>query len=235
MRPGSPPDGPSIRVLLVQNQAPIRRSWRRALKGDLDIEVAGECDSGEAAIEQHRQLEPDVLVVDIMLAEDGIDGIETTRRVLDATPDAKVLVLSGSAASRHVKQAVDVGARGYLVQSTSTDSIGLAVRAVERGAFYFDETAGPLALGRGGVEHAPDVEDVMRSYNLTARELEILQRVAVGKTNLDIGRQLHLSVGTVRSHVNNILRKTDLDNRTQAAYFAFKRGLLDNAPREGST
>ena len=75
----------------------------------------------------------------------------------------------------------------------------------------------------------------MRSYNLTARELEILQRVAVGKTNLDIGRQLHLSVGTVRSHVNNILRKTDLDNRTQAAYFAFKRGLLDNAPREGST
>jgi len=218
---------PPIRVLLVEDQAPVRRSWRRALKGEAGIDIAGECDSGEAALEQHRQLKPDVLVMDIELAEGGIDGIETTRRVLDELPDAKVLIVSASTSNRHINRAVDAGARGYLVQSTSTDSIGLAVRAIERGAFYFDETSGPLALGRGEARRSPDVEEVMRSYNLTARELEILQRVAVGKTNIDIGRQLHLSVGTVRSHVNNILRKTDLDNRTQAAYFAFKRGLLD--------
>jgi DNA-binding NarL/FixJ family response regulator len=216
----------SIRVLIADDH-PLFRDGMRGLLGSLpDMEVVGEASSGEQAIELARELQPDVILMDIKMP--GINGIEATREILHTSPRIGVLVVTMFEDDDSVFAAMRTGARGYLLKDSSGQEVGHAIRAVASGEAIF----GPgVAQRLISFFSAPSPAVSLRTFpELTAREEEVLSLVAQGKSNQQIAKELFLSLKTVRNHVSNIFLKLQVADRAQAVIRAREAGLGHEKP-----
>ncbi len=209
-----------ITVLIVDDHAMVRQGLRTFLELQDDIEVVGEADNGVDAVEQARQLRPDVVLMDLVMPE--MDGMAATRQICASHPGTKVIALTSFAEDDKVFPAIKAGASGYLLKDVSPSDLVDAVRAIHRGETQLHPDIAKKLMNQiahGTEEPTPD--------ELTERELEVLRLIAGGLSNRQIAQELVISEKTVKTHVSNILSKLHLADRTQAAIYALKKGLAE--------
>ncbi len=216
-----------IRVLIVDDQALIRTGIAALLARKADIEVVGQASNGQEAIEQAAALEPDVVLMDVMMPV--MDGVEATRQLSAKGPRPAVIILSTFRDDEHVFRGIAAGARGYLLKDVDHRTLADAVRTVAGGgALLAPEITAQILphLGRLGAQTTPQpAPQPDRLALLTERERSILAMLAQGRTNHEISEALALSVGTVKNHISSILSKLDVRDRTQAALWARQQGV----------
>ncbi len=210
-----------IRILIVDDHAIVRKGLRALLEAKSDIEVVGEAANGEEAIQQASLLRPDVILLDLVMPQK--DGIEAIGEILHDDPEARILVLTSFADDDKVYAAIKGGAMGYLLKDSRPQELLGAIRAVHEGQLSI-MPAIALKLVR---ELNHDSPEPRTRDPLTPREVVVLRLLAQGLTNQTIAQQLFISDRTVTTHVSNILGKLHLANRTQAALYALKEGLVD--------
>ncbi|OUL24959.1 response regulator transcription factor [Nostoc sp. 106C] len=206
-----------IRILLVDDQVLIRQGIKSLLESNSDMQVIGEAENGQRALEQIPTLQPDIVLMDIRMPV--MDGVAATGAIAQNYPDTKVLVLTTFDDDEYVSQAMRLGARGYLLKDTEPDELALAIRSVYKGH---------TQLGPGLFEKAillstiptPSIDPPKELAQLTARELDVLHLIASGANNREIAASLFLSENTVKNYVTNILSHLNLRDRTQAALLA---------------
>ncbi|HTZ50600.1 MAG TPA: response regulator transcription factor [Spirochaetia bacterium] len=217
-----------IRILIADDHAIVRKGLKALLATEKDMTVAGEAENGAEAVDKAAELEPDVILMDIVMPE--MDGIEATRRITARRPEARVLVLTSFAADDKVFPAVKAGALGYLLKDSSPEQLLEAIRQVHRGEPSLEPSIARKVLQElsnpGGAAGKPTTDP------LTERELDVLRLIAQGLSNKEIASKIFVAEWTVRSHVSNILGKLHLASRTQAALYALRSGLasLDDVP-----
>lgn len=212
-----------IRVLLVEDQEIVRRGLKTLLEIKPDLQVVAEAGNGQVAIEQVESLHaiaqpPDVVLMDIRMPI--MDGVTATQRICQQFPGTKILVLTTFDDSKYVAQALQFGAKGYLLKDTPAEELAEAIRLIHKGYTQF----GPGILEKMVAKMPapePDQEQLPPGMaELTNREREILRMIAKGSSNREIAQALFLSDGTVRNHISHILTRMDLRDRTQAAIVA---------------
>lgn len=217
----------AIRILITDDQAIVRKGIRALLATEPDIEVVGEAENGLEAVDQMEQLQPDVVLMDLMMPE--MDGIEAIQRITTVKSKARILVLTSFATDDKVFPAIKAGALGYLLKDSSPEELVQAIRQVHRGESSLHPTIARKVLQE--LSRPPAPQEQRTEAPLTEREVEVLRLVARGLNNQLIANQLVISEATVRTHVSNILSKLHLASRTQAALYALQQGLasLDDA------
>lgn len=210
----------AIRILVADDHAIVREGLRALIGGKPDMELIGEAADGDQAAAQARALQPDVVLMDVMMPRK--DGIEAIREIRRANRQVRILVLTSFGDESQVLSAIKAGALGYLMKDSSPQELIEAIRSVYRGEAPLQPAiARKLILKFGeSQEGAPEVDA------LTERESIVLKFVARGLSNDAIARELGVAEGTVRVHVSNILGKLHLENRTQAALYALREKLV---------
>ncbi|NLS76273.1 MAG: response regulator transcription factor [Chloroflexi bacterium] len=209
-----------LSVLLADDHAVVRQGLRAFLELQGDITVVGEAGDGQEAIEMAQELLPDVVLMDLVMPH--LDGIEATRQICRLSPGTRVMVLTSFAEDDKLFPAIKAGAMGYLMKDVSPAELAEAVRAVHRG----ETPLHPEIAKKLMREFADPAVGTLQREDLTDREMDVLALIAQGLSNRDIAVQLVLSPKTVKTHVSNILSKLHLADRTQAAIYALKRGIL---------
>jgi DNA-binding NarL/FixJ family response regulator len=200
-------------VLLADDHSLVRRGFRRILEDDPSIVVVGEASDGEEAIRLAAELRPQVIVMDCAMP--GTSGLVATRRILEQTPDAAILMLSMHAEDTLVRQAIAAGARGYILKSALDLDLAAAVSRVAAGETVLDpRLARPVAL-KGE-----------RTHGLTARELEVLQLICDGHSNREIAKTLDLSANTIAVHRANIMNTLGIHKTAELVVYAIQHGLV---------
>jgi DNA-binding NarL/FixJ family response regulator len=215
---GSRPE-PQITTLLVDEDAMFRHGIRELLE-ESGIRIAGEAGGGEQGVAQAVDLSPDVVVTAVRMR--GVSGVEATRRIREVAADARVLMLSSSRDSADTKGAMQAGACGYVLKDDSPEEIVAAIRAAAAGGSPLSPRVAADLLEHLRAGPASDGA----TPELTARERSVLELLATGRYNTQIAGELSISVHTVKRHVSNLLAKLEVENRTQAAVEATRRGLL---------
>jgi NarL family two-component system response regulator LiaR len=205
-------------VLLVDDQAIVRKGIRALLAEVAGIEVVGEARDGQEAIAQSQALHPDVTVMD--LAMQTMDGIEAIRRITARQPGARILVLTSFAGEDKVFPAIKAGALGYLLKDSEPSDLIRAIEQVGRG----EPSLPPSIAAQVLKELRRPTEHTRPANALTAREVEVLRQVARGLSNRDIAAQLVTTEATIKTHVSSILSKLQLANRVQATLYALQEG-----------
>ena len=203
-----------ISVLLVDDHSLVRRGFRRMLEDEPDIAVAGEAGDGEEAIRLSEKLLPRVILMDCALP--GMSGLDATRRILEKLPDTIVLMLSMHPEETLVRQALEAGARGYMLKNAIDLELGTAIRKVVAGEIVLDPQLSQPAALKGE-----------RDYGLTTRELEILQLIVDGKSNKEIAAQLKLSANTVAVHRANMMDALGIHKTAELVVYAIRNGLVN--------
>ncbi|HEY9892602.1 MAG TPA: response regulator transcription factor [Candidatus Sericytochromatia bacterium] len=206
-----------IRILLVDDRHIIRRGIKSILECYSDMQVIGEAENGQEAIDQIPILQPDIVLMDIRMPV--MDGVAATGAIAQSYPDTKVLVLTTFDDDEYVSQAMRLGAKGYLLKDTEPDELALAIRAVYKGHTQLGPGLFEKALMTPAVTN-PTVVSPPELEQLTPRELEVLRLIASGANNREIAQTLFLSENTVKNYVTNILSRLNLRDRTQAALLA---------------
>ena len=220
-----------IRVLLVDDQALVRRGFRMILELDDDLEVCGEAGDGAAALARAAETRPDVILMDLRMSP-GMDGIEATRR-LTQTPGstAKVLVLTTFDEDDNVYGALRHGASGFLLKDVEPDDLTHAIRVVARGEALLGSRITRRLIDRHVTQ--TDAAGAARiDQALSPREREIFRMLARGSSNTEVAERLFLSPATVKTHVQRVLTKLDLRDRVQAVILAYEAGII--RPGEGT-
>jgi DNA-binding NarL/FixJ family response regulator len=203
-----------IRVLLVDDHGLVRRGFRRMLEDEPDMEVVGEAGDGEEAIRLAEELKPDVVVMDCALPK--VNGLDATREILENSPDTAVLMLSMHSENTWVKQAIEAGAKGYILKNAMNLELGPAVRRVAAGGTIFDPQVVQQSTLKGE-----------RDSGLTPRELEVLQMIVNGKSNKEIASELDLSANTVAVHRANIMNALGIHKTAELVVYAIRAGLVN--------
>jgi len=203
-----------LRVLLVDDHALVRRGFRRMLEDEPTFQVAGEASDGLEAVELALELRPDVIVMDCALPQ--MNGIEASRRILAKLPETAVLMLSMHSEDTLVKQAMEAGARGYILKNAMDLDLVSAIKKVAEGQTVLDPQ-----IARGGALKGE------RDTGLTPRELEILQHIVAGKSNKEIATELSLSVNTVSVHRANIMDALGIHKTAELVVYAIRNGLVN--------
>jgi len=218
--------GNKIRVLVADDHAIVRQGIYALLETEPDIQVVGEAQDGRQAIAEAQRLQPDVVLMDLVMPV--VDGVEAIRRIRACQPQVRVLVLTSFGGENQVFPAIKAGALGYILKDSTPAELVQAIRQVDRG-----ESALHPAIARKLVQELAGPSDRASAADpLTKREMEVLQLVAVGRCDREIADRLGISEATVRTHVSNILAKLHVYSRTQAAVYALREGLasLYDAP-----
>ena len=205
-----------IRLLLVDDHAILREYLRAGLERELDIKVLGEARDGETALARVLELVPDLVLTDINMP--GIDGIELAQRIMSASPGVKVLALSSHLEQRFVAQMLAVGALGYVNKAAGRDELLRAIRAVAAGQRYLCKEVVAMLRKSPAGEGA--------QVKLGWREIEVLKKLALGKTWTEIAESLYIAPGIVEVHQRNILRKLDLHDTAGLTQYAVRNGLI---------
>jgi NarL family two-component system response regulator LiaR len=214
----------SIRILIVDDHAIVREGQRALIGTEPGMEMVGEAADGVQAVEMARSLQPDVILLDLVMPRKG--GVEAIEEIKAENPMARILVLTSFAEDEKVYAAIKAGALGYLLKDASPQEILGAIREVYRG-----EPSMSPAIAQKLVRELQRSSDLPPTEEpLTGREIEILKLVAQGLTNPEIAEKLVISERTVGTHVSNILSKLHLANRTQAALYAWREGLVHPEP-----
>ncbi|MBM7645046.1 two-component system response regulator DegU [Scopulibacillus daqui] len=224
----------TTKIVLIDDHRLFREGVRRILELEDEFEVVAEADDGSEAEDIILKNEPDVVLMDINMP--GINGVETTRRLIRKNPEVKVLILSIHDDETYVTHALKSGASGYLLKEMDADSLIEAVKVVaDGGAYIHPKVTHNLVnefrrLATSGNKRIPsgfrDIEYRKPLHILTRRECEVLQLMTDGKNNRAIGDALYISEKTVKNHVSNILQKMNVDDRTQAVVEAIKNGWV---------
>jgi DNA-binding NarL/FixJ family response regulator len=220
--------GGRISVLVVDDHLVVRRGLLAFLDSEPDLEVVGDAAGGTQALDLLARLDsegrrPDVVLMDLQM--EPLDGIESTRQVRARYDDVEVVALTSFGEEERVHAALEAGASGYLLKDADADEVASAVRAAHRGELQLDPAVARRLLS--SLRAAPRTD---LTAELTTRELEVLRLLGAGKANKEIAAELSISERTARTHVSNILGKLRLSSRTQAALWAFREGLVDDAP-----
>jgi DNA-binding NarL/FixJ family response regulator len=215
-----------IKVLIADDQALVRGAFRMMLESEADIDVVGEAENGRDALEQTRLRRPDVVLMDVRMPE--MDGIEATRRLLGGESTAggpRVLMLTTFDLDDYVYEAMKAGASGFMLKTAPPEQLAAAVRTVAAG----DSLLAPTVTRRliEAFVSRPRAGASTQLGELTERELDVLRLVARGLSNAEIADELVLGETTVKTHVNRILTKLGLRDRTQAAVLAYETGLVE--------
>ncbi len=211
----------SIRVLLVDDHAILRSGLRRVLEAEADIEVVGEAESADRAVFEALSGKPDVVVMDVVMP--GKSGIEGMPAVLQAVPEAKVLVLSMQDDPRYVREAFEVGAAGYVLKEAADTEVVGAVRAVAAGERYVHPALGARLVAAEAEERKRAEADP-----LSEREREVLRLLALGHTNQEIAKMLYISVRTAETHRAHIMQKLRLSSRAELVRYALENALIES-------
>lgn len=212
-----------IRVLIADDHAVVREGLVALIDSLPDIEVVGDVNNGIEVIDQAHILQPDVILMDLVMPLK--DGITAAREILQTQPQIHILVLTSFSEDEKVLQAIEVGARGYLLKDSSSKELIQAIRSVVAGNLVLRPSIA-LKLARG-TQSAPDVSS---TEALTEREQDVLLLLVQGLPNAEIAERLGLSERTITTHMSHILRKLHVENRTQAALFAIRHRLVDADP-----
>ncbi|MEH2061255.1 MAG: response regulator transcription factor [Nostoc sp.] len=208
-----------IKVLLVDDQGLIRQGLRALLELEPDIEIVGEAENGEQAINLVAEFQPDVVLLDIRMPI--MDGVAATREIQKHFPKTKILVLTTFDDDEYVSAALKNGAMGYLLKDTPSEELAVAIRAVQKGYTQLGPGIVKKLLTQFSRVATTQSQPVPSSLaELTPREKEVLRLIATGASNREIAQGLYISEGTVKNHVTNILNRLNLRDRTQAAIWA---------------
>lgn len=212
-----------ITVLVADDQALIRDGFRSILDRELDLRVVGEAADGVEAVESAARLRPQVVLMDIRMPR--LDGLDATRRLLERAPTTRVLVLTTFDRDDWVYEALKAGASGFLLKDVRGQQLVAAVRTVAAG-----ETMLAPRITRRLIEDYLDrhaaVDVPPDHHGLSEREVEVLRKIALGRSNTEIAAELFLGLSTVKTYVNRLLTKLNLRDRTQAAVWAYEHGIL---------
>jgi DNA-binding NarL/FixJ family response regulator len=206
--------GNKLKVLLVDDHALVRRGFRRMLEDEPSFQVVGEASDGLEAVESAEKLQPDVIVMDCALPQ--INGIEASRRILAARPETKILMLSMHSEDTLIRQALEAGAKGYVLKNAMDLDLASAIKNVAEGRTVLDPQ-----INRAGTLKGE------RDTGLTPRELEILQHIVAGKSNKEIAGELGLSVNTVSVHRANIMDALGIHKTAELVVYAIRNGLAN--------
>ena len=219
--------GKTLRILLVDDHPVVLKGIRSMLSENPEIEIVGEASSGEEALDKLNQLEPDVVLTDILMP--GMNGIEITRRVKRARPETVVILLTMYDSNVYVMEGLRAGAAGYLVKNSSPEFLLHAIEtAVKGGSIVKTDLLHQAVkrLTRFGNETETEQPDAVGTGRFTVRELDVLRLVAEGYTNRDIAKELSLAEITVKKYVQSVISKLGASGRTQAAIKATQLGLV---------
>ena len=209
----------AIRVLLVDDHTIVRQGLKLILSAHPDVKVVGEAANGREAIQLAEQLRPDLVLMDVAMPE--LNGIEATRRMVEANSRLRVLVLSMHKEAVYVREILRAGARGYILKDAIDTELLNAVRSVSKGDGYISPGVSAALLNDYHQSTANPID------LLSSREREVLQLIAEGKTNKEVATRLNLSVYTVDSHRGKIMEKLNLHSTGELVRFAMKHGLVD--------
>jgi NarL family two-component system response regulator LiaR len=209
--------------MIVDDHEMVRQGAAGYLEAQEDIHVIAEASSGEEALTMAKELVPDVVLMDLVMP--GLDGVEATRRLKDYSPRTQIIILTSFHEDEHIFPALQAGAISYLLKDVKAAELVEAIRRAAHG----EATLHPRVAERVIKEFRVGDPDRQRLFtDLTEREMEVLKLIAGGHSNQKIADQLVISVGTVKGHVSNILGKLHLADRTQAAVYAWKEGLIQS-------
>ena len=206
------PTGDSIRVLVVEDNHVVRQGLVALLNVVDGLEVVGEAADGVEAITQFRKHKPDVTLMDLRLPRMG--GVDVIQRIRVETPQARFVVLTTYDGDEDIYKALKAGARAYLLKGMTTDELVATIRTVHAGKSHIPPAIAERLAERMGTE------------DLTIRELDVLEQIVQGKSNKEIGTELDISEATVKTHINSLLSKLGVTDRTQAATAAIRRGIV---------
>lgn len=210
-----------IKLLLVDDHQMVRLGLSSYFSIQDDMEVIGEAEDGQEGVEKALSLRPDVILMDLVM--DGMDGIEATKEILGQWPEAKIIIVTSFIDDEKVFPAMEAGASGYMLKTSSASEIADAIRSAYEGDTVFEEEVTQKIIER---DHMP--QEYLLHDDLTNRETEILQLIAQGLSNQEIADECFITLKTVKTHVSNILSKLDVSDRTQATIYAFKHNLVDD-------
>ncbi|RXJ00366.1 DNA-binding response regulator [Anaerobacillus alkaliphilus] len=208
-----------IKVLFVDDHEMVRIGVTSYLSAQPDIEVVAEADNGARGVELALELRPDIVLMDLVMKE--MDGIEATRRIIEAWPEAKIIIVTSFLDDEKVYPALEAGATSYMLKTSKASDIANAVRATFQGQTVLE----PEVTGKM-MTKMRQKKVIQPHEQLTEREMEILLLIAEGKTNQEIADEAFIALKTVKVHVSNILGKLEVNDRTQAVIYAFKHGLI---------
>jgi two-component system nitrate/nitrite response regulator NarL len=215
---------PPIRVYLVDDQAMIRAGFRSLLNRDPRFEVAGENGDPRKAVDAIGALRPDIVLLDISMP--GLSGIDAVPLIRKVHPKAKIVMLTHHEGETFVDQALKAGAEGYLSKDSEPAELVLALESVHADKMYLSPKVANSLLRRGRIPETTLPSTRSRLSDLTAREREVLQLLALGKSNKEVARALDITLGTTKKHRENLQRKLDCHSAAEMALLAIKEGLL---------
>lgn len=216
------PEERKIRILLVDDHEMVRIGLAAVLGTEEDMEVVGEAADGEEGVRLAMEYQPDVVLMDLVM--EPIDGIETTRRILERLPDCKIIVLTSYVDDDKIYPALEAGAFSYLLKTSRAAEIAQAIRAAVQGRSVLEAQVAAKVMAR--VRRPNGRNERPLHEQLTDREREVLLLLAEGYSNQEVADALHIGVKTVKFHVTNILDKLQVEDRTQAVIYAYKHGLV---------
>lgn len=218
----------TLTILLVEDQKLMRIGLKSLLLEHSCIETIYEATTAKEAIEKYKLQKPDVILMDIGLQD--INGIEATKRLIEAHPECKIIILTSHLSEDEVLSSLHAGARAYVMKDINTDILEMIVKTVADGAMWLDPKVVPILREKnsGVIPQRKMSRATFRAQhsNLTQREYEVLKLVVDGKSNHQIATELTISEHTAKAHVCNIIQKLVVDDRTQAAVKALKEGLV---------
>jgi DNA-binding NarL/FixJ family response regulator len=216
-----------IRILLVDDQALVRAGFRMILDAEPEMEVVGEASDGREAVDQVRDLRPDVVLMDIRMPE--LDGLEAARRILASPEDdgPKILMLTTFDLDEYVYEALRAGASGFLLKDTPPEQLVSAIHVIAEGEALLSPSITRRVISEFVKGNGPKPQaQFPRLQDLTARELEVMKAIARGLSNAEIAKELFVSETTVKTHVARILMKLGLRDRVQAVVLAYEAGVV---------
>ncbi|MFD1393640.1 response regulator [Lacticaseibacillus jixianensis] len=214
-----------IKVLIVDDHEMVRLGVSTYLGVQPDLQVVGEAADGQEGLDKALALRPDVILMDLVMP--NMDGIESTKRIMAAWPEARIIILTSFIDDEKVYPAIEAGAASYILKTATAEEIAAAIRKTAAGDSALDPQVTTKMMNRLTKKAQPELAD-----ELTNREREVLMLIAQGKSNQEIADELFITLKTVKTHVSNILAKLEVEDRTQAAIYAFKHGLVKQDGQE---
>jgi len=216
----------TVRVLVADDQSMVRAGFRMLLGREQDIEVVAEASNGLEAVEKAARFQPSLILMDIRMPE--LDGLEATRRILAADPQARVLILTTFDLDEYVYEALRVGASGFVLKDDPPEQLIAAIRTVSEGDALLSPTVTRRVIN--AFTRLPRRDPPGALAELSDRERDVFRLIARGLSNAEIGAELFISETTVKTHVTHILQKLDLRDRVQAVVLAYQTGFFEPEP-----